>query len=157
MVADDVDRIMQVMHGAFDPEYREAWTRRQIEDALLIGTSHYLLAGPDGERLPPACAADYPVAGFALSRIMLDEEELLLFAVLPQFRRSGIGTRLLERCAEQAKKRGITRILLEVRRGNSAEALYRRHGFAPIGIRPNYYTTLGGQRIDAITFERRLI
>ena len=157
MVADDVDRIMQVMQGAFDPEYREAWTRRQIEDALLIGNSHYLLAGPDGERPPAAFNPDYPVAGFAMSRVTLDEEELLLFAVLPAFRRCGIGTRLLERCAENAKKRGITRILLEVRRGNTAEALYRSHGFAPIGVRPKYYTTLGGDRIDAITFERRLV
>lgn len=156
MVADDVDRIMQVMQGAFDPEYREAWTRRQVEDALLIGNSHYLLAGPDGESLPAGCGDDYPVAGFAMSRVTLDEEELLLLAVLPQFRGQGIGSRLLERCADSAKKRGISRILLEVRRGNTAEALYRRHGFAPIGLRPKYYTTFSGLRIDAITFECRL-
>jgi len=152
MAADDLDRIMQVMQGAFDPEFGEAWTRRQVEDALLLGNSHYLLAGPDGENLFEDRDNDFAAAGFALSRTALDEEELLLFAVLPQYRRRGVGTRLLRRYVETAQARGIQRILLEVRRGNSAEGLYRSQGFEPIGMRPNYYRTLQGLRIDAITF-----
>jgi len=34
-VPDDVDRIMAVMHAAFPPDFGEAWTRRQVEDAQL--------------------------------------------------------------------------------------------------------------------------
>ena len=150
-MTDDVDRIMAVMQTAFDPEYGEAWNRRQVEDALLFGNCHYLLAGEDGEA-PPSDAPARDVAGFTLSRHGFDEEELLLFAVAPRFRRRGIGRRLLERFAQAAHGRGARRLLLEMRRGNEAEALYLAHGFRPIGLRPNYYRTLSGPRIDAITF-----
>ena len=151
--ADDVDRIMAVMACAFDPEFGEAWTRRQVEDALLLGQCHYLLAGPDGDPAAPDAPPE-ATAGFALTRSTLDEEELLLFAVTPQSRRRGIGDRLLTRFAAEARSRGAARLLLEMRRGNTAESLYRRHGFLPIGMRPNYYRTLTGARLDAITFAR---
>ena len=149
--SDDIDRIMAVMRTAFDPEYGEAWSHRQVADALLLGNCHFLLAGPDGEAPPP----DTPpadIAGFALSRHGFEEEELLLFAVCPRFRRKGVGERLLVRFAEAARGRGARRLLLEMRRGNTAESLYLRHGFHPIGLRPNYYRTRSGARIDAITF-----
>lgn len=149
---DDLDRIMNVMNSAFDPEYGEAWTRRQVEDALLVGHNHYLLAGPDGEELPPDCPPDFPVAGFAMSRSGFEEEELLLFAVAPAYRRRGVGERLMQRFVAAARNRGAARLLLEMRRGNSAESLYSRHGFEPIGLRKNYYRTLSGPRVDAITF-----
>ena len=37
---DDLDRLRAVMTAAFDPAFGEAWTRRQVEDALLIGNCH---------------------------------------------------------------------------------------------------------------------
>lgn len=148
---DDIDRIMAVMDCAFDPEFGEAWSRRQVEDALILGNCHYLLAGEDGN-VPVTSAQPRAVAGFALSRHGFGEEELLLFAVAPQFRRRGVGGRLLERFALAARERGARRMLLEMRRGNTAEALYLAHGFRPVGLRPNYYRTLTGARIDAITF-----
>lgn len=149
--ADDVDLIMGVMRIAFDPEYGEAWTRRQVEDALLLGTCHYLLAGADGD-IPVAASAARIAAGFVLFRRICDEEELLLFAVAPRFRGRGIGTRLLSRFAADARARGSTRLLLEMRRGNPAESLYLRHGFRPVGQRANYYRTASGSSLDAITF-----
>lgn len=154
-MTDDVDRIMAVMGSAFDPEFGEAWTRRQVEDALLMGQCQYLLAGPDGNPLNTAERTE-EAAGFVLSRIGFDEEELLLFAVDPRMQRRGIGDRLLTRFAHAAETRGIVRLLLEMRRGNPAESLYRRHGFVPVGERPNYYRTLSGARLDAITFSRAL-
>lgn len=145
--ADDLDRIMAVMGAAFDPAYGEAWTRRQVEDALLSGSCHYLLIGSDG-----AFESDGPSAGFSLSRTALDEEELLLFAVVPDSRRQGLGSKLLGALVSEAQARGVSRLLLEMRRGNPAESLYQAFGFAPIGERPNYYRMPHGERIDAITF-----
>lgn len=144
---DDVDRIMAIMDAAFDPAYGEAWSRRQVEDALILGNCHYLLIGPQGEDSPKG-----PVSGFSLSRAGFGEEELLLFAIAPSCRRQGLGRRLLEYFANAARLRNASRLLLEMRRGNPAEHLYRNFGFIPIGERPNYYRTPDGTRIDAITF-----
>ncbi|MCB2073176.1 MAG: GNAT family N-acetyltransferase [Novosphingobium sp.] len=146
--ADDLDRIMAVMEAAFDPAFGEAWSRRQVEDAMLIGNCHYLLVDSRGHPPPPGI----PAAGFSLSRCSLDEEELLLFAVHPGFRRKGLGRNMLFRLTEAARARGIRRLMLEMRRGNPAEALYRAFGFRPVGERKNYYRSGSGEAIDAITF-----
>lgn len=149
---DDIDRIMAVMSTAFAPEFGEAWTRRQVEDALFVGNCHHVLIAASGE-IP---RIGEPAAGFFLSRYGYEEEELLLLAVDPAHRRMGIGNRLLEIFATEAAARGAHRLVLEMRRGNPAEALYRTHGFLPVGTRINYYRTPSGTRLDAITFCRNL-
>lgn len=143
---DDIDRIMAVMEAAFDPAFGEAWTRRQVADALVVPGTHYLLT--DAEESIPAG----PAAGFALTRGVADEEELLLIAVLPELRGRGIGSALLRRVIAEASARGVTRLFLEMREGNPAESLYRRHGFSPVGRRRNYYRRGNGGALDAITF-----
>jgi [ribosomal protein S18]-alanine N-acetyltransferase len=145
----DIDRIMAVMDAAFEPAYGEAWTRRQVEDALLVGNCHYLLAHASCRE----AGEDEKAAGFFLSRTGVEEEELLLIGVMPQYRGKGIGRFLIRRLMEDAKARGARRLLLEMRRDNPAESLYRVNGFRPIGIRANYYRHSGGHCIDAITFE----
>ncbi len=143
--ADDIDRIMEVMVAAFDPAFGEAWNRRQVEDALLTGHCHYRLEFHEGH-----------CAGFFLSRAALDEEELLLLAVSPHYRRLGIGQKLVEAYIVGARNRGVTRLFLEMRKGNPAEALYLNNGFKSVGLRPNYYRSALGNRIDAITFTFKL-
>lgn len=145
---DHVDRIMAVMAAAFEPEYGEAWTRRQVEDALLLGNCHAYLATCTGE----GAGDEDAVAGFSLSRTGYEEEELLLFGVLPEHRRQGIGMAILQGLAKRAKARGAQRLLLEMRKGNPAETLYRSFGFIVIGERKDYYRTTFGNRIDAVTF-----
>jgi ribosomal-protein-alanine N-acetyltransferase len=145
---DDVDRIMAVMATAFDPEYGEAWNRGQIESALTFGNCHVILTDPYGARP----VDNEPAAGFVLSRTSLDEEELLLFAVAPEFRGNGLGRKMLDQLFTDCRGRGVTVIHLEMRRGNVAERLYRTCGFEPVGQRLNYYRTSSGRTIDAITF-----
>ena len=149
-MTDDLDRIMAVMDAAFDPAFGEAWSRRQVSDALVMPNTHYLLAAADG-RVP---RDDEPAAGFTLSRGAADEEELLLIAVHPDHRRRGIGGALLERLVAEARARGVTRLFLEMREGNTAEALYRHHGFDSVGRRRHYYRRGSASPIDAITFVR---
>lgn len=147
---DDLDRIMAVMEAAFDPAFGEAWTRRQVGDALVLPNTHYLLAGPDGA----APREGDEAAGFVLSRGAVDEEELLLIAVDPRYRGRGVGGALLERFIAAARARGATRLFLEMRDGNPAESLYRRHGFASVGRRKAYYRRGTAAPLDAITFAR---
>jgi ribosomal-protein-alanine N-acetyltransferase len=149
-MTDDLDRIMEVMEAAFDPAFGEAWTRPQVEDALILPNTYYLLAGPDG-RAPDEGGS---VAGFVLSRGAADEEELLLIAVHPIHRGRGVATALLERFFAEAEARGAERLFLEMREGNPAESLYRRHGFASVGRRRAYYRRGTGAPLDAITIAR---
>lgn len=154
-----IDHLMFLMDDAFDPAFGEAWTRRQIEDALLIGNCHYLLIAPDGEVIMPSAAIPHDhaeIAGFALSRQGYDEEELLLFAVRPKYRRRGLGRRLLDAMFSQARRHGSKRMLLEMREGNPAGLLYVSCGFEAIGQRRDYYRTPDGNRLNGITFALEL-
>lgn len=153
--ADTIDRIMAVMTAAFDPAYGEAWNRRQVSDALTMPSTQALVIDAEGRLIPDEDPAAIP-AGFVLSRHVLDEEELLLIAVAPEARRRGIGAALIEHLFAAARARGITRIFLEMRRGNPAIHLYLKFGFEPIGERRNYYRMENGERIDAITFGRTI-
>ncbi len=143
---DDIDRIMAVMATAFDPVFGEAWTRRQVEDALLTGLCHYRLSSAEGQ-----------CDGFYLSRHVAGEEELLLIAVRPDQRGRGLGKQLLQHFTADAVARRATRLLLEMRADNPAAALYRSQGFVPIGTRSNYYRNGAGSARDAITFARDLL
>lgn len=151
-----LDRIMAVMEAAFDPAYGEAWNRRQVADALTLSSTKALVVDRDGAPIAAGNASPRVPAGFVLSRHVLDEEELLLIAVVPDCRRRGIGEILIGQLVAAAKARGITRVYLEMRRGNPALSLYHRLGFEPIGERPNYYRMANGERIDAITFGRSI-
>lgn len=151
-VRDAIDHIMDVMDDAFDPAFGEAWNRRQVSDALLLGNCRYLLL----DRAFRLVDEDGEADGFTLSRQAADEEELLLIAVRQHWRRRGIASALVEKLLEDAAQRGVKRMFLEMRDGNPAEALYRRHGFEPVGRRPNYYNRGAISGIDAITFVRDL-
>ena len=41
--AKQVDQIMAIMEAAFDPQWGEAWNRRQVEDALLLPNTFAIL------------------------------------------------------------------------------------------------------------------
>ena len=148
-----VESIMDVMDCAFDPVFGEAWNRRQISDALILPSTHALIVDAEGAITD---GSQIEAAGFVLSRHAADEEELLLIAVKPRFRAQGLGQILIDLLFEAASKRGVTRVFLEMRRGNPAVHLYQKVGFEPIGERPNYYKTRDGSRIDAITLGRTL-
>jgi ribosomal-protein-alanine N-acetyltransferase len=149
---DDLDKLMRVMGCAFEPAWGEAWTRRQVADSLALPHTHYdLLAGTGASPRESEEAA-----GFTLVRAAPGEEELLLIGVDPAHRRRGLGSTLLQRLFDAAKKRSAERIFLEMRSNNPAITLYRSHGFEPIGRRRDYYRLLDGSRIDAITFGKHL-
>lgn len=135
-----VDAVMAVMEKAFDPHFGEAWRREQCLSILGLPGVWLTTASQDGK-----------IAGFALSRIIIDEAELLLIAVMPEKRGSGIGAQLLEDMRNRAAQRGASRLHLEVREGNPALGLYQRVGFTPVGRRPGYYRGHFGQSFDALT------
>ena len=146
---DLIDQIMIVMEAAFDPQWGEAWNRRQVSDALLLNSTHSILIDPNGQMVT---ALGPLAAGFILSRQAADEEELLLIAVKPEHRGRGLGRKLIRQLKLEANTRKVSKIFLEMREGNPAESLYRSEGFETIGLRKNYYTARDGSRMNALTF-----
>ena len=155
---DPVDAIMQVMERAFEPQFGEAWNRRQVSDALILGTTRHGLIAQDGSIDEGIATVQRggTTAGFFLSRQILDEEELLLFAVDPACRRCGLGGRLLDHFCASAAQRGVGSLFLEMRDGNRAARLYESRGFQQVGTRPAYYRGHDGARHDALTYRRIL-
>jgi ribosomal-protein-alanine N-acetyltransferase len=137
---DDLDDVMRIMNGAFQPCFGEAWTRSQCAGILpMIGVGLTIAEGP------------YGAAGFSLARCIADEAELLLIAVDPGSQRSGVGQSLLDDFIETARDSGAARLHLEVREGNPAIAMYRAAGFEIAGRRRNYYRGPDGRTYDAVT------
>ncbi|WP_420136518.1 GNAT family N-acetyltransferase [Sphingomonas sp.] len=141
----DIGAIMDVMEHAFDPAFGEAWNAGQCLGMLSLPGVWLSFAQQEGR-----------TAGFALSRLLVDEAELLLLAVEPASRGQGIGRALIERTARIAGEKGARRLLLEVRHDNPALDLYRSAGFAEIGRRCGYYHGADGVTRDALTLAREI-
>lgn len=142
-MASDVDVIMPVMDRAFDPAFGESWNAAQCAGMLsLPGTQLYLARTQDGE-----------VRGFALTRSVAQESELLLLAVCPKLRRAGIARALLNDVIADATESDTQRLFLEVREGNSAIHFYKSVGFLQIGRRNRYYRSVNGDYFDALTYQ----
>ncbi len=138
--------IMQVVTAAFDARFGEGWNPGQIDSALV-----------SNDRVGEVAVDDGQIVGFSLSRYAANEAELLLVAVLPEWRRRGVGATLISRAIAEVERRGADAIFLEVRDANhAASALYRAQGFAPVGRRKAYYAGQDQRRYDAITMRRCL-
>ena len=90
--------------------------------------------------------------GFVVWRVVADEAEIITIGVHPDARKTGIASAMLAIIEADAKKRGATKMFLEVAENNyPARALYQHNGYVQIGIRPKYY-----DGIDAILMEKQL-
>ena len=143
-----LDAVMVVMLDAFPPDFGERWTRPQLV-RLLEGDAHARVAV-----VRPGAGAG--LSGFALTRTIVDEAELMLLAVRPGTRRRGVATALLSDAFAHARREGARSLFAEVRVGNPAEHFYKIHGLVPVGRRPRYYRSTDGTLHDALTMRRSL-
>ena len=92
---------------------------------------------------------DQQIIGYIAWQHIQDEIELHLIATAPSHRQQGIASQLMQQLIATAQQHNA-RIILEVRASNHiAQALYRKHQFAPIATRKNYY---GNE--DAVIMEK---
>jgi ribosomal-protein-alanine N-acetyltransferase len=83
---------------------------------------------------------------------MVDEAHIVAIATHPEYRRRGIGERLLSRALELAREREARAVTLEVRVSNlPAQRLYEKFGFRRVGVRRRYYTDTGEDAIIMTT------
>jgi len=100
-------------------------------------TRRYFVAVIDGE-----------VIGYIGCMLVVGEGHITTVGVAPEWHRRSIGTRLLLHLVRDVRALGATALTLEVRVTNTgAQELYRRFGFAPAGIRKNYYADVNEDAI----------
>lgn len=105
------------------------WTREGLAEELRNPQAHFLVAEADGE-----------TAGYIGVQEICGEAYVTNVAVLPKYRRQGIGERLVREAVCGAKRRDCDFLSLEVRVGNDAAIrLYERLGFRVQGRRKEFY------------------
>jgi ribosomal-protein-alanine N-acetyltransferase len=80
------------------------------------------------------------IAGFGIMRYGDDEAHLDLLGVSHDYRREGLGRRLVAWLEKPALVAGISAVFLEVRESNhGAQAFYERLGYRKLAHLPQYY------------------
>ena len=131
---------MATLHAAAFTHERP-WTAAEFADLLASPHVH-------AHTLP---------RGFALTRIIVDEVELLTLAVAPAHHRKGIAHSLMQGWMAQARTGGAIAAFLEVASDNAAAlALYQNHGFKQISRRKGYYSRANAPNADALILKRAL-
>jgi ribosomal-protein-alanine N-acetyltransferase len=126
--AEQIDDVLAIEAASFT----SPWTREMyLAELRNRGVSFCFLARADDGR----------AVGFCSVWRVVDELHINNLAVLPAFRRGGIGSELLEYVLQHGAAHGARRATLEVRQSNeAARLLYEHFGFAVAGVRQSYYT-----------------
>jgi ribosomal-protein-alanine N-acetyltransferase len=138
-ICDDVIGIHRVEASSF----LLPWSLRAIYDDVCNNeSSMYVVA---------VCTAH--IVGFCGVHYILDEGHITNVAVLNDFRRQGIGKKLVQTMFDLSPSY-IDKFTLEVRVSNrTAINIYRSLGFKSFGVRPNYY---GDNGEDALIMWRNI-
>jgi len=94
------------------------------------------------------------VAGYVSFTVIIDECQIINFATKNEFKRQGVGKKVMEALLDYGKEHGVTKYFLEVRVSNEgAISLYKKYGFVPVGISKNHFSL---PREDAILMNLEL-
>lgn len=121
----DIDRIAEMEAAIFS----EPWTKTGFLETLSE-TGHIFVVAED----------EAGVCAYGILYCNSDEGEIPTIAVSKEARGGGLGKRLLSRMMQEAEKRGVAHIYLEVRKSNlPAQRLYQASGFSVVGQRKGFY------------------
>jgi ribosomal-protein-alanine N-acetyltransferase len=146
----DLRHLMQIENVVFP----EPWTPAVFNSELALRKGRLYRAAWDGDTM----------AGYIGFFIVDDEAHMTTIATAPAYQRHGIATTMIIDSLTTLRGDGVKHISLEVAANNEpAQTLYRRFGFAPIGVRKNYYPVTGQDAlvmwvydIDSEEYTRRL-
>jgi [ribosomal protein S18]-alanine N-acetyltransferase len=134
--------------------YPRPWSLGLFMSELALRNSRaYYVARVDGV-----------VTGYGGLMVSGDDGHITTLAVDPGWHRRKIASRLLLALVREGVTRGVSSLTLEVRVTNgAAQELYRQFGFAPAGIRKNYYVesnedalVMWAHDVDTPDYEKRL-
>ena len=126
MTAEHIDGLVKIENASFS----KPWTYSGFENELTNDTANFLVAVYNTTEI-----------GYIGFHIVLDEGYVANVAVLPEFRRCGIASILLENAVKLCREKNLAFLSLEVRKSNEkAISLYNKFGFELVGERKNFYT-----------------
>ena len=109
--------------------FRDPWSPATFVEELALDNRSYVVAEERGS-----------IVGYGGLMSLDEEAHIMTIAVDPGHIRRKIGTRLMLALIDIALERGARHLTLEVRITNDAAlGMYRKLGFASVGLRPNYY------------------
>ncbi len=109
------------------------WSEKSFSDEMKNKLAIYFIAQKDKQCV--GYAGFWNVAG---------EGGITNVAVIPQYRRQGIGAMLISELIKTADRLRLDLLTLEVRKSNiGAQGLYKKFGFDIIGERKRYYSDNG--------------
>ena len=136
MTPDDIDQVLSIEQSS----QPSPWPARLFLDELDREWAHIDVV----RILPSQPEPVWLVVAFCNYWMVRDEIHLLNLATRPEWRRRGMATRLMDHLLAFARKHQCRFVTLEVRTSNHpAQVLYRRYGFAEVGVRPKYYADCG--------------
>lgn len=149
MTVSDVPAVRLLEQSAF----AFTWQPEAFENELRNNpAAHYLTLRDEEELL-----------GYAGFWLVADEAHVTSVAIVSGRRGGGLGTRLFHALVGRAAEHGARWMTLEVQHDNQpAQKLYRRFGFARVGIRPRYYEgkhdawIMWAGNLQSDTYRRRL-
>ncbi len=110
--------------------FTDPWSEQSFAEALTVSQPLNRVA----------TGADGTLCGYLCGQLVADEVQIHNVAVVPSYRRRGLGRALLEHAEREGKSRGAVCAVLEVRITNvPALAMYGRLGYRRIGRRRAYY------------------
>ena len=125
---------------------RDAWSIHNLIAEFQNDFSHLF-----GE------VVDNKIVGYVCARTMYEEAQICNVAVLPEYRRKGIATGLINAMDEFVVTKGCERSELEVNVGNvAAVELYKKCGYEIAGTRVNFYRRTRYPSRDAYTMLKQL-
>jgi ribosomal-protein-alanine N-acetyltransferase len=136
MTEADLDRIAAIERETFD---REAWPR--VAFAELLRTFDQAKPPRGAFWVAEAPGAD-EIAGYAGVELssLFGEADLINIAVLPAWKRRGVGRALIQRAVQLCRRHGVPLLWLRVRASNTgARQFYVRLGFTERGQFAGYY------------------
>jgi GNAT superfamily N-acetyltransferase len=129
-------------------EARRYWLSLRAE---LRGCSRLLFVAYVADRLAGSGQLALPSWPTARHRAELNK-----VMVATALRGHGIGRRLLQAIHERAWQRGRSLLLLNARRGDPAEAFYKRLGYHETGVIPGYSVGSAGEAYDNVAMYQLL-
>lgn len=125
MKKEDLDQVIKIEEKSFSDPWNKSFFSQDIDNEYA---------------LPLVARADDNVVGYICLWKILDEIQISNIAVSPEYRRRGIGEKMMEKTLNLAAKKDFRRISLDVRVSNlPAVSLYKKFGFTQAGRRKNYY------------------